>query len=187
MLILFKKIASASWLGRVYKTDKVLFAILGSFALLTIGFNLTRLQTTPFFLWNMYSGPLPATDTNVYYQIWYNKDHLINLRHTFNEPEKTYLYIPLNEYVAARSNGGVDPSRSYLVDWAGRHRRFSGLTAGLCNTPADLDQFPTWLGNYISGVTGETVRSVCVLRKKVRFDGTGMPVELSSDTVLYTH
>jgi len=186
MLTSFRKILAGSWLGRVYRADKTLFTLLLLFFILSTVSNLIKLQTTPFFIWSMYSTKLPQTDVYTYYRINYNDGNVINLRHTWNEPEKTLLYAPLNVYLWDMAHGAVDPFRTYLEShWLKKHARFAGLTTGLYVTPAELDQYPAWLVKYLSSVTGAPVNKVCVLKKKVRFGENGVPAEVSSDTVLY--
>jgi hypothetical protein len=186
MLTSFRKVLAGSWLGRVYRADKILFTLLSLFFMLSIVSNLIRLQTTPFFIWHMYSMKIPETDVYTYYQIDYNNGKVINLRHTWNEPEKTFLYAPLNVYLWDMAHDTVDPFRTYLEShWLKKHARFAGLTAGLYITSAELSQYPAWLVRYLSSVTGAPVNKVCVLKKQVRFDDTGAPTEVSSDTVLY--
>ena len=185
MLTSFRKILAGSWLGRVYRADKILFTFLLLFFILSTVSNLIKLQTTPFFIWSMYSTTLPQTDVYTYYRIDYNNGNVINLRHTWNEPEKTFLYSPLNVYLWDMAHGAVDPFRTYLEShWLKKHARFAGLTAGLYVTPAELDQYPAWLVKYLSSVTGAPVNKVSVLKKTVRFGENGVPAEVYSDTVL---
>src|SRR5581483_1773420 len=104
MIAFFTKILGRSWLGRVYKFNKLLFFILPIFFVGTIAANLLRLQLTPLFIWDMYSAKMPETDTYPFFEIRYNGNKLINLRHTWNEPQKTYLYAPLALYAADKAD-----------------------------------------------------------------------------------
>jgi hypothetical protein len=186
MLTSFRKIIAGSWLGRVYRVDKMLFTFLLLFFMLSTVSNLIKLQTTPFFIWSMYSMKIPETDMYTYYRINYNNGNVINLRHTWNEPQKTYLYTPLQAYLWDMAHDSVDPFRTYLEShWLKKHARFAGLTTGLYVTAAELDQYPAWLVRYMSSVTGSSVHKVWVLKKQVQFTDTGAPKEVSSDTVLY--
>jgi len=186
MMAFFTKILGRSWLGRVYKVDKPLFFILVLFFSGTIGFNLLKLQTTPFFLWGMYSLKMPETATYPYFQITYNHGRVLNLRHTWNEPQKTYLYGPLGRYVYDKGDASADPFTIYMETvWRKKHPRFAGLTQGLTMTQNELDRYPSWLRSYVSTVTGVAVDEVTVLQKRVSFDASGAPVEVSSDTVLH--
>jgi hypothetical protein len=185
MIAFFTKILGRSWLGRVYKVDKPLFLVLALFFAATIGFNVLKLQTTPFFVWHMYSAKMPETATYPYFQITYNHGRVVNLQHTWNEPQKSYLYMPLSRYVYDKAGADTDPFRLYLETWLKKHPRFAGLTRDLTITQHELDSYPAWLRSYLSTVTGGPIDEVTVLQKKVSFDASGAPVEVSSDTVLH--
>ena len=186
MIAFFTKILGRSWLVRVYKVDKLLFFILTLFFAGTLAANLLRLQVTPFFVWDMYSWKIPEVNAYPYYEIHYNHDQLINLRHTWNEPQKTYLYAPLNLYAADKADPAMDRFRRYLEDiWLKKHPRFARLTGGLTITGAEVDAYPMWFKGYLSTVTGRKINDVTVLKKMIHFDDAGTPVELSSDTVLH--
>ena len=185
MAAFFTKILGRSWLGRVYKVDKPLFFILALFFSATIGFNLLKLQTTPFFLWGMYSLKVPESATYPYLQVTYDHGQVLNLRHTWNEPQKTYLYGPLGRYVYDKADASADPFTIYMETWRKKHPRFAGLAQGLTMTQNDLDRYPAWLRSYVSTVTGTSVGEITVLQKRVSFGASGAPVEVSSDTVLH--
>jgi hypothetical protein len=111
----------------------------------------------------------------------------MNLRHTWDEPQKSYLYVPLTRYVNDRAGASTDAFRIYLETvWRVKHPRFAGLTRDLTITQADLDLYPCWLRSYLSTVTGIPIDEVTVVQKRARFDAAGAPVEVSSDTVLHT-
>jgi hypothetical protein len=186
MIAFFGKILGRSWLRRVYKVNKPLFFIVSIFFAATIASNIIRLQTTPFFVWDMYSRKIPETDAYPYYEIRYNDNRLINLRHTWNEPEKTFLYGPINLYIADKNDPGSDNFHQYLNNtWRRKHPGFAWLTGNLTLTRAELDAFPAWLKKYVSTVTGQHVDSLVVLKKMMHFDALGEPVVRSSDTVLH--
>ena len=186
MIAFFTKILGRSWLGRVYRVDKPFFFIVALFFAATIGFNLLKLQTTPFFVWHMYSEKMPETAIYPYLEITYNHGHVLNLRHTWNEPEKTYLYSPLALYVNDSAGASTDPFKNYLETvWLKKHPRFAGLTHGLTITQAGLDNYPAWLRSYLSTVTGTPIDEITVLQKRASFGPSGAPVEVTSDTVLH--
>ncbi len=114
MLTSFRKIIAGSWLGRVYTADKFLFVLLSLFFMLSTVANVIKLQTSPFFIWQMYSTKIPETGLYSYYQIHYNNGNVVNLRHTWNEPEKTYLYSPLQAYLWDLAHDSVDPFWVYI-------------------------------------------------------------------------
>jgi hypothetical protein len=186
MFSFLKKITANSWLGRVYRADRVLFIVLSLFFTLTIVSNLIKLQTSPFFIWDMYSREIEPAKAYPYYQIRYNGTRVFNLRHTWNEPEKAAIFNPLDYYLLLRARGSEDPFRVYLEShWLKKHPAFTGLTAHLYLATADLDKYPAWFKHYLSLQAGEPVSEICVLKKAVTFEKSGSPREIASDTVLY--
>ena len=186
MIAFFTKILGRSWLGRVYKVNKGLFWILTLFFAGTIVCNLLKIQITPFFVWGMYSRKVPEVPSYPYYEITYNNGKVINLRHTWNEPQKTYLYWPLTHYAADKGDPSSDYFTVYLEKtWLKKHPRFEWLTRGLTITRTDLDNYPGWLKTYLSTITGETITEVTAYKKLVRFDADGNAIEIASDTILH--
>src|SRR5689334_19100198 len=108
------RILARSWLGRVYKADKWLFVLLTLFFFFTLFANFIKLQTTPFFIWGMYSQKMPERSVYSYLEVHYNDDKVLNLRHSWNEPAKNYLFMPLGYYIETKDSNYRDPFRSYL-------------------------------------------------------------------------
>lgn len=186
MIAFFTKILDRSWLARVYKVNKLLFFVVTLFFAGTICANIIRHQATPFFVWDMYARKIPEVSAYPYFEIRFNNDQVINLRHTWNEPQKTYLYDPLRLYAAGRTHLIPSHLQLYLENgWLKRHPRFAWLDRGLTVTRSDLDAYPAWLKQYLSTVTGQDIYEVTVLKKMVKFNGGGMPILLSSDTILH--
>jgi hypothetical protein len=181
-----KNMLRGSWLGRVFKADKFLFLFVFLFFALSIFSNLIRLQTSPFFIWGMFSNALPSVAADSFYEITYNDTRTINLKHTWNEPEKTFYLMPLTNYLAVRANHSVDPFETYLKTyWLKKHPGVPGIFDSLYMTRADLDKFPGWYKRWISQQVNEPVYHVCVLEKKIHFQENGNLNETSSDTVLF--
>jgi hypothetical protein len=186
MIAFFMKILDRSWLARVYKVNRLLFFIVTLFFAGTICANLIRLQATPFFVWDMYSGKIPEVNAYPYLEIRYNHNQVINIRHTWNEPLKTYLYDPLRFYAAGRARLVPTRLQSYLENgWPKRYPWFAWLDKGVTITRSKLDAYPAWLNQYLSTVTGQDIYEVTALKKMVKFNAAGMPVVISSDTILH--
>jgi hypothetical protein len=186
MIAFFTKFLGRSWLGRVYKVHKGLFLILGLFFAGTVVCNLLKIQITPFFGWGVYSRAAPEKKAYSYFQITYDHGKVINLRHTWNEPQKNYLFFPLAHYVADKNDPSADPFTIYLKNtWLKKHPRFESWTRGIMITRSNLDDYPGWLQTYLSTVTGQPVTEVTVYKKMVRFDADGNAIEIASDTVMH--
>jgi hypothetical protein len=171
--------------GRLFKTDKALFAVLFLFFAFSVFSNLIRLQTTPFFIWDMYSQKISALTYYDLYEIRYNDNKLFKLLHTWNEPEKTMLNAPLKLYLNMRANHSVDPFETYLkTHWVQKHPAFTHRIDALCNKPDALDRFPDWYFRYLTAQVHEPVRQVYVIDKKLRFLENGDLEMISTDTVL---
>jgi hypothetical protein len=181
-----KDILSGTWLGKVYLADKLLFGFVFLFFWLSLFSNLIRLQTSPFFIWSMYSMEIHQKEYYHFCEIRYNDNQLVNLRHSWNEPEKTFLTVPLDDYLSIRARDSQDPFEVYLRShWLKKHPGFTNLIAPLYMTTTQLDQFPAWYKRWLTRLAGEPVSNIYVIDKKLQFKKDGGLIEIASDTVLF--
>jgi hypothetical protein len=180
-----KDIIAGTYFGRLFRADKFIFLAIFLFFAGSVLASLMRLQTTPFFIWDMYSRRVDTAKTYRLLEIGYNDNKRVNLRHSWNEPEKTILTMPLRNYLEIRGNHSVDPFGVYLQSyWLKKHPAFAGVAGQLYNTPAELDEFPGWYKRWLSAAVGEPVEKVVVLEKRLAFSEDGGLREISSDTAL---
>jgi hypothetical protein len=178
-------IAGTYW-GKLFRRDKTLFSIVFLFFALSLVANIIKLQTTPFFIWSMYSHKLPPRDEYSFYEVRYNDNKLLNIRHTWEQPRKNFLFDPLTFYSSVYVDK-TDPYylRDYLRDrWAVKHPRFAGVIPGLYTDSAGFEAFPAWFKRYLSEQIDEPVGPIYILRKKVRFLPGGEIREVASDTTM---
>jgi hypothetical protein len=180
------KILANTYFGRLFRLDKPLFFAIFLFFLFSILANLViKLETSPFFIWNMYSLRILPEKYYTLYEIRYNDSLEMRFEHTWNEPGKTMLTVPLRTYFSIRFNHSVSPEETYLRShWLVKHPAFAETVKGLYITPAELDEFPNWFKRYVERQAGEPVRSLYVIAKKMRFDTNGDLRLLAADTVL---
>jgi len=177
---------SQTWLGKVYQADKCLFIVIFLFFSGTLLSNLLRLQTTPFFIWDMYSNR--AEPKTYYYisEVKYNDTAILNLRHTWNEPAKNFITMPLLKYLVMTDHDSVDWFSLYLKKyWVKKHPAFAPMLPSLYNNKKDLEAFPAWYKRWLSGLVGQPLKNICVLDKKLFFEKDGSLTEMSSDTALF--
>lgn len=181
-----KKIIANTWLGRLFRLDKPLFLLTFLFFLFSILANLViKLETSPFFIWNMYSLKELPKDDYTLYEIRYDDSLELRFTHTWNEPAKTMLNMPLRTYFGILANHSISPEETYLRShWLVKHPLFANAIRGLYITPRELNEFPDWLRRYVERQIGRPVRNVCVISKKLQFDKDGDLHLLASDTVL---
>jgi hypothetical protein len=183
---MIKNILERSYFGKLFRKDRFLFALAFSFILLSLLANFIKLETSPFFVWNMYSERYyPRQDYEII-EVRYNDNQVLNIKHTWQSPQQLFLTEPLNNYLSFIKNGGSDPARNYLENhWAVKHPAFKEMVTHLYNSPADYRAFPAWYKNYLSAIEKDSVRNIFVLNKKLQFAEDGRITCLSTDTLLF--
>lgn len=183
-MIAIRNIISNSYLGKLFKKDKPVFIIAFLFFFFSVMANIIRLETSPFFVWNLYSDFYYPQSEYTIYEIRY--DHkLLYSKHTWQAHQQVFLTEPLYHYLDAESRGGTDPWQDYLENyWGRKHPAFRPLMSHLYNKPAQYREFPAWYKKYISALKDEEIKNILVIRKKIKFENNGQLTENSSDTAL---
>jgi hypothetical protein len=181
-----KKTVADTWFGLLFRLDKRLFLLIFLFFLFSLLANLViKLETSPFFIWNMYSLKELPQKYYTLYEIRYNDSLELKFKHTWNEPAKTMLNMPLRTYFSILANDSVSPEETYLRShWLKKHPAFAEAVRGLYTTPQALSEFPEWFRRYVEKQAGRPVRNVYVVAKKLQFDNHGDLDLLAADTVL---
>ena len=179
-----KQFIGRSYWGKLFKRDKPLFLVVFLFFALSIFSNLIRLNTTPFFLFDMYAVKIPVLKTYSLYEVYYGEGQRVDIPHTWLQPRKMLLTEPLSRYIEYGLTGGsADPFGVYLKnDWGPRHPRFRSLIPYLYDSSAQYDAFPAWYKRYLSEQVDGPVGRIYVLEKVIGFDANGWATALSSDT-----
>jgi hypothetical protein len=180
-----RNILQSSYLGKLYQKDKTIFAFATLFIGLSVFANAIRLETSPFFLWNLYALKQSPKQEYTIYEIRYNKGELVNFQHTWRAPQQQFLTAPLFYYSDMKTNGGLDPLQIYLGGlWVKKHPLFKSLVPRLTNSQSDYDAFPQWYKFYLSSIEKRPVKNVYVLKKRLNFIENGNITEISADSVL---
>lgn len=108
-----------TYLGSLFKLDKILFCIVLLFFFFSLLANLIRLETTPFFKWSLYSEKFQVQDTYSFHEILYN-GKILNFNSTWRSPEKVIATEPLESYIVFLHGKGRDPWEVYLQDSWGK-------------------------------------------------------------------
>jgi hypothetical protein len=173
-----------SYFGKLFRKEKSLFVLILLFGFFSLLANLIRLETSPFFVWNMYAERYyPKQDYEVTEIRYHGKP--LNFRHTWMSPQQVFLTEPLYNFLHARKLGGVDPARDYLEHhWAVKHPAFKNMVEHLVNQSRDYDLFPAWYRDYLYSIRKEPLDPILVLNKKLRFLPDGKVNCLAEDTLL---
>lgn len=173
-----------TWLFTIYRKNKLLAAGAFIFFAGSITANLFQLETTPFFIWDMYKNPVYDKQEHDVYLVQYNNSRLVNFDNTWKEPRKLYLTSTLYYYMNYRLAGNKEAYRTYLEEhWAPKHPAFTWLLPHLYNTDEAFAAFPGWYQRYLSSIVGEEVKDVNIIKKKLRFREDMSLQEISSDTI----
>ena len=176
-----------SYWYRTYKTNRLLFVFVVLFFVCSLGSNLIKLETTPFFVWRMYSTKLPETNQYTVQEIWYNQNKLFVVPNTWQEPRKLMIFDPLQLYIHTQKDQKVSYAfRNYLVDdWGQRHPAFQSVLPRLYIQSEEWIRFPDWFLSYLSEQVGEDVKEVQVIRKLVQYQQDGSLQVIRTDSVLH--
>ena len=175
-----------SYWYKTWQTNRFLFVFVALFFIASLGSNLLKLETTPFFVWRMYSSQLPETRRYAIQEIWYNRTKLFLVPNTWQEPRKLMVFDPLQLYTHTQieQKGNYSFSNYLVDDWGQRHSAFQSVLPRLFIQPDEWNRFPDWFLSYLSKQVGEKVSEVHVLRKQVEYQVDGTLKLISTDTVL---
>ena len=180
-----RNIFKNTYFKKLYQKDKFLFGFVLLFSLASIFANLIRLETSPFFVWRLYSERYYPREEYSIYEIRFDDNNLLNTKHTWNSPQQAYLTGPLYYYLSVKAKDGIDPWQNYLENyWSAKHPAFRFLVHRLYNRPEQFEAFPAWYKKYLSQINKKEIKNIYVLKKKIRFESDGNVTEISSDTSL---
>ncbi len=180
-----RNILLSSYLGKLYQKDKTLFTVTSLFIGLSVFANAIRLETSPFFLWNLYALKQSPKQEYTIYEIRYNEGELLNFQRTWSAPQQQFLTAPLYYYADMKANGGIDPLQIYLEHfWVKKHPFFKSIVTRLYNTQSDYNAFPAWYKKYLSSIEKRSIQSVYILKKRLNFGENGNITEISTDTAI---
>ncbi|MGV3767581.1 MAG: hypothetical protein ACO1NW_15710 [Chitinophagaceae bacterium] len=170
------------YLKRLFRNSKAGFAAVVLFIAGSLFFNFKTAETTPFFVWSMYSIPV-KTDTFSTYRITLN-EQVIYPEHAFRQPLKCMLFGPLQQYDKIMSNAGIDPDKAYYESTiVKRHRFFRQTLETATNKEAAISSFIPWLKKYLTEVTGENIRSLKLEKIETVFEQNGTPGVIATKTI----
>lgn len=177
---------SKTYAGRLAASHPFLCLAVMLFFLLSIVSNLIKLETSPFFVWSVYSGKAPADSTYSFYEVRYNNNQLLNYPHTWQSNQKMMLFDPLSYYLQTCVEGdGRDMMGDYLENhWGQKHPAFRSILPALYNTAEQFQAFPGWYKSYLSAQKGEKIDSILILKRTVRYSSSGNTDLLRTDSML---
>lgn len=158
-----------TYLGALLRRDKKLFAVACLFIAGALVPQAVHFEITPFYDWKMYAFPVqPHREYDAY--VLYYDGKVFNMPHTWQDYRRMMITYTLPHYAVMKQTGDTLPfytHTSYAFLAAFRWNRRDNR---LHTTPADLDQYPAWLGRYLAQQTGGPIGHFYVQRFGLRYD-----------------
>ena len=143
------------FLYRVYKLNKSLFVFFILFLAGTLFTNLLGWQTTPFFVWGMYSEKEDTSNTKEVLKITINDSSVINYTTAYTDANRFFLISPLQLYILIKKNNGEDPTETFLRrKLNSNYFRIENVSAKVLNGAKEYSLFLPWYKKYLEQTTG---------------------------------
>lgn len=132
-----------SYFFKVWRRNKLLFAVLILFVFGQSFFSYKQVETLPFFNYGMYSQPVQIRDIYTTVSIYDENNHFINL---YEKKATRFWQYQLAYYANFVENDYLDPSLHTIQSRFGKQSFLSNyLTQHLCNDKKEGLHFPEFL------------------------------------------
>lgn len=155
-----------NWLRRtyfyqLYHYQKSLFWIVFFFAAGTLFCTFRGNQSTPFWVWGMYSAPVPAYDTGSVLLMFNQSGDLIPIYTTKGFKNRFYLHSPLIYFHSAQQMG-KDPRKAFFeAKLPSFYTSWIAPEEEKLFTP-DFTSYGKWLKNYLRQAGNTTIDSIYI-------------------------
>lgn len=146
-----------TYFSKLFHYNKLLCFGVAAFCALTIAANLIKVESTPFFIWGMYSEKEMAIKDYQIFKIIVNDSITIDYTSNYAAATRFYLLSPLTYSWKMYENNGIDPEESYFREKLGNYfdilqpvRRY------LFNDSLRQDEFMQWYAGYLEEITNIT-------------------------------
>ena len=139
-----------SFFSKLFRYNKAIFwgAIL--FSLFTLLANFLKLETTPFFVWGMYSEKEEKVNSYEILEIIVNDSIRVDYSSGFTDANRFYLLSPLTFSWQILQNKGMDPQESFLRKKTGKYFRYIlPFKTYLFKDSFDQNSFQKWYSKYL--------------------------------------
>jgi hypothetical protein len=138
--------------AQLYKYNRWLFGFIVAFCILTVFINLTKVETTPFFIWGMYSEKEQNADKYEILEVVVNDSVRVDYSSSFTDANRFYLLSPLTYSRQIEGNNGVDPEESFIREKSGKYFSYiEPYKKNIFNDSLDMPAFQNWYKRYLEG------------------------------------
>ncbi|MES2431965.1 MAG: hypothetical protein V4556_13610 [Bacteroidota bacterium] len=174
-----------NYLYKLYAKSKLWFAFFCFFILVSIFTHKTGVETTPFFVWGMYSDIDTVRSSYNILEVTINNKEKLRLDQTFAEPYRMMIYTSFDKYAQYVKAGNVDSLMYYRQGETKPIRRIQHFFAShVANTKDDILQYPIWLKKYISQAISKKVETIRVDKVMFTYNADGYPEVINKINLL---
>ncbi len=139
-----------TYFSTLFRYDKRIFFLVAAFCLLTAIANLFKVETTPFFVWGMYSEKEPSDRRLELFKITVNDSIPVDYSCGYPDANRFYLLSPLTYSRSMAKNGGEDPEKVFFQKKLGRYfDLIIPFEKHLFNESLNKDAFMQWYSTYL--------------------------------------
>ncbi len=158
-----------TYLSALYTYDKKVFSFVAVFATLTVFCNLMGKETTPFFVWGMYSEKFKPVKTYEIFRITINDSVLLDSYSGYSDNTRTFLNAPL-AYYREMKDYKIDPTISFLKNkLKTKYAWLSPFQKKLFNS-YNQQNFMNWYRCYLERVTGVPIHAIKIDVLRTQFN-----------------
>ncbi len=165
-----------TFFAQLYRYNRWLFLCVSVFCILTIFINLTKVETTPFFIWGMYSAK--EQDVNKYeiLEVLVNDSIRVDYSSSFTDANRFYLLSPLTYSHQIEGNKGVDPEESFIREKSGKYFSYiEPYKKNIFNDSSDLPAFQNWYKRYLEATLHLKVDKLQLNLLELVYNHEGIP------------
>lgn len=162
-----------TYLGILRERNRSLYVIVLTFMVVTMLVTVSRNEMTPIFVWSMYAGRSPVTDTFATFELQYNDHKVFHAPHTWKDHKRMMFFYSADQYAILHDNGMKDPDEEKVRRIAGKAHIPPPPLHKLFPTRHDMDNYPAWLKRYMQANLGEKIDSLKVYRNWMSYDKDG--------------
>ena len=165
-----------NYFSRLFRHSKILFAGISLFCAFTLIANMLKIETTPFFVWGMYSEKEQTPASYPILEVMVNDSIRVDYSRISTDANRFYLLSPLTYFWDIRAHGGVDPQEIFLDrKTAGRFHFIQPVKNNLFNDSSDQTAFQHWYCQYLEESIHRRVDKVTVNVLELTYGNAGRP------------
>ena len=166
-----------TYFSQVFRYNKWLCWLLGSFCALTILVNVLKIETTPFFIWGMYSEKEKSLAEYEIFTVVVNDSVTIDYSSNYTDANRFFLSSPLAYYIDIYRHAGKDPLEDFLKEKSGKYfdeiNYFKGF---IYNDSSRQMAFKKWYIAYLEETIHQKINKLDVNILHLKYNDEGQPV-----------